>query len=158
MNPYIAPGTRATNAEDDIAEAAPPALARVAGGSVGLSGLVVGLTGVQTMAMVTIRGGLAVAPYVLFALGATHLVLATFVFRARLWAALGAVAGCFVQSVASGAWLYVSVTHQLFSLYALAGPFVSLGAAGVALLAVGPCQRASAARERLKAAGMDLGI
>ena len=55
-------------------------------------------------------------------------------------------------------WLVFSAGHGLFSLYALAAPFVSIAAFVMALLGLAPCQRASAARARLRAQGMDLGI
>ena len=43
-------------------------------------------------------------------------------------------------------------------LYALLAPVASVAALVFAFLGLGPCQRASAARARLKAQGMDLGI
>jgi hypothetical protein len=162
MNPYAAPGTQprdaAADAERDIAEAAPPTSARIAGGVVALAGALVLLTGVQTLAVVSIRGALGLAPWALVVLGAVELMLATLVFRARAWSVVGAAAVSFVLMTAAGLWLMVSLSHGLFQLYGFAGPFVSLGAAVMALLAMGPSQRASAARARLKQQGMDLGI
>lgn len=164
MNPYAAPGSKTegqaepSDASEDIAAASPPTLARLAGGGVALAGVVVGLTGAQTLAMVSIRGPLAAAPWVLLLSGITELVLATFVFRARARAALLAIVWSFGMVLSAGGWLFVSLTHGLFSLYALGGPGVALGAAVLALLALGPSRRASEARARLKAQGMDLGI
>jgi hypothetical protein len=168
MNPYAAPGSRPptgdgsasapADAERDIAEASPPVFTRVAGGVAALAGIVVGVTGLQTMAMVSIRGLLALAPWTLVTLGAAELVLAVYVFRARAWGVMAAVVVGFLMVVASSFWLIVSVSHGLLSLYALGGPAVSLGAAIVALLALAPSQRATAARARLRAQGMDLGL
>jgi hypothetical protein len=162
MNPYAAPGTQPRSpledAERDIAEASPPTIARVAGGAVGLAGVLVFLTGAQTLAVVSIRGALGLAPWALVVIGAAELVLATLVFRARAWSVVAAAAVSFVLMMAASGWLVVSLSHGLFQLYGFAGPVVSLGAAVMALLAMGPCQRASAARARLKQQGMDLGI
>jgi len=158
VNPYAAPGTRPHSAEEDIAAATPPVIARIAGGLVALAGMVVALTGVQTLAMVTIRGPLALVPYVLALLGAIEIAAGTLVFRARGWGAIGAVGTSFVNVLASGFWLLVSMGHGLLSLYALASPCVSLVGGIMAVVAMGPCERASAARRRLREQGMDLGI
>lgn len=158
MNPYAAPGTRPHDAEEDIAAATPPTIARIAGGLLALAGIVVTLTGAQTLAMVTIRGPLAVVPYVLALLGVVEIAAGTLVFRARAWGAIGAVVSSALDLLASGFWLLVSMGHGLLSLYALASPFVVIVAGIMAVVAMGPCERASAARRRLRDAGMDLGI
>jgi hypothetical protein len=158
LNPYTAPGTRPHNAEEDIAAATPPVIARIAGGLVALAGIVVALTGVQTLAMVTIRGPLATVPYVLALLGVIEIAAGTLVFRARAWGAIAAIGTSVVNVLASGFWLLVSMGHGLLSLYALASPCVSIVAGVMAIVAMGPCERASAARRRLRAQGMDLGI
>ncbi len=97
-------------------------------------------------------------PYVLVLLGVVEIAAGTLVFRARAWGAIGAVASSAVDLLASGFWLLVSVGHGLLSLYALASPFVVVVAGIMAVVAMGPCERASAARRRLREAGMDLGI
>ena len=158
MNPYAAPGTRPHNAEEDIAAATPPAIARIAGGLVAFAGIVLALTGAQTLAMVTIRGELEMVPYVLALLGLVEIAAGVLVFRARGWGAIAAVASSAVDLLASGLWLLVSVGHGLLSLYAMASPFVAIVAGIMAFLALGPCARASAARRRLREQGMDLGI
>ncbi len=162
MNPYAAPGTQprdaGADAERDIVEASPPRIARIAGAAVALAGVLVFLTGAQTLAVVSIRGALGLVPWALAVLGAGELVLASLVFRARAWGVVAAVAASFVLMMAAGVWLIVSLSHGLFQLYAFGAPFASLGAAVMALLAMGPSQRASAARARLKLQGMDLGI
>jgi hypothetical protein len=157
MNPYAAPGTVATGMEDDVAESVPTPLVRVSGAAIALAGGVVGLTGVQTL-MFTMRGPIALAPYLLIGVALPHLLLGVMVFRARAWAALVSIGGCFLLSLVSGAWLVVAIGHLLFSLYALVAPMVSVAALVFAFLGLGPCQRASAARARLRAQGMDLGI
>jgi hypothetical protein len=156
-NPYAAP-QQATKPEDDIAAATPPLMARVAGGADALAGLVVALTGVQTLTLVELRAPYAAAPWVLVALGLTTVVLGVFVFRARVVAAIAAIGAGGLLVLASGAWLVLSFTHGLFSLFAMAAPFVATAALVLTFLALGPCQRASAARDRLSAQGMNLGI
>jgi hypothetical protein len=157
MNPYAAPGTVSTGVEDDVAASVPPVLVRVSGGVIALAGAVVGLTGVQTL-MFTMRGPIALAPYLLLGAALPHLVLGVMVFRARAWAAFAAIGGCFFLSLVSAAWLVIAISHLLFSLYALLAPVVSVAALVFAFLGLGPCQRASAARARLRAQGMDLGV
>jgi hypothetical protein len=159
MNPYASPGASPTGGtEDDIAAATPPLLAKVAGGVIALAGAVVGLTGLQTMMIVNMRGPAAAAPYVLALLGVAHLFVGAVVFRARVWGALCALGGTFLIMVLSAVWLVFSIGHGLLSLYALGAPVVSTAALVFAILALGPCQRASAARKRLQAQGMNLGI
>jgi hypothetical protein len=159
-NPYAAPGAQAvgTATEDDIAAAVPPMAARVAGGVMVLAGFVVGLTGAQTLAIVTVRGPMSPAPYVLAMLGVAELVLGVVVFRARAWGTVLAIASGAILTIASSVWLLFSVRHGLFSLFALAAPFASVAAGVFAALAMGPCQRATEARDRLRAQGMNLGI
>lgn len=159
MNPYAAPGAQATGgAEDDIAAASPPLFAKAAGGVVALAGGVVALTGFQTMMVVNMNSPIWPVPYVLLVLGVPHLVLGAVIFRARVWGALAAVGGTILLTLASAAWLVFGISHAFFSLYALGSPFVSITALVFAILAIAPCQRASAARERLRAQGMNLGI
>jgi hypothetical protein len=160
MNPYAAPETRPAGAstEDDIAEAVPPAMARVAGGFVALAGGIVALTGTQTLLMARVRGPWAMVPYVLLVLGLPHLVLGIQIVRARAWAVLVSLGGTVLLLFLSAGWLLFSLAHYAFSLYALAAPGLALTALVLAFFALGPCQKASAARARLRAQGMNLGI
>jgi hypothetical protein len=153
VNPYKAPGEQSVPiaTEDDIAAAVPPVIARVAGGAIALAGGAVALTGVQTLLMMTIRGPLAYAPYLLLFLGAAHLVLGAMVLRAREWAALASIAGAGLLVLASGAWFLVCITHYVFSLYVLASPVTSVVALVFAVVALGPCRHASAARAPARA-------
>jgi hypothetical protein len=157
INPYAAPGTVSTVMEDDVAAAVPTPLVRVAGAAIALAGGVVGLTGLQTL-MFTMRGYVALAPYLLIGTAVPHLLLGIMVFRARAWAALASIVGCLLLSLVSGAWLVVAIGHLLFSLYALLAPMASAAALVFAFLALAPCTRATAARARLRDQGMDLGI
>jgi hypothetical protein len=159
-NPYAAPGTQPTGTatEDDIAAAVPPLLARLAGGATALAGAIVGLTGAQTLLIVTVRGAMALAPPLMGVIGLAEMVIAVMVFRSRAWAVVLAIGSGTLLAITSTVWLVFSVAHGLFSLVALGAPLVSVAAIIFAVLAVGPSQRATAARERLKAQGMNLGI
>jgi hypothetical protein len=161
VNPYSPPTAQsasATPAEDDIAAAAPSVMARVGGGMVALAGGVALMTGVQTMIIVTIVGPLAAAPWLLMLLGGTEVGLGVMIFRARAWAAVGALGMSGVLVLATGAWLVVSLGHGLFSLFALSAPFFAITALVMAILSMGPCARSTAARRRLRAQGLNLGI
>jgi hypothetical protein len=159
-NPYAAPGTQPTGTatEDDIAAAVPPLLSRIAGGATALAGAIVGLTGAQTLLIVTVRGPMASAPWILGAIGLAEIVIAVPVFRARAWSVVLAIGSSTLLAITSTVWLVFSVAHGLFSLVALGAPLGSVAAIVLAVLSVGPSQRATSARERLKAQGMNLGI
>jgi len=166
MNPYAAPGTRpsatvevdAGAAEDDIAAAVPAPMARVAGAAVALAGGIVALTGAQTLLLVTVRGPFAVVPWVLLVAGMPQIVFGVWIFRARVWAAIAAIPSSGLLALVTAAWLVFSVGHGLISLFAVAAPFGAIAALVFAFLGMGPCQRATAARLRLRAQGMNLGI
>jgi hypothetical protein len=55
-------------------------------------------------------------------------------------------------------WLVVSFGGGLFQLYALGAPFAAAGALAMAIASLGPCRRATVARERLSQQGFNLGI
>jgi hypothetical protein len=95
---------------------------------------------------------------VLLLLGLPMVGLGAAVFRARAAAAIAAVGVGVLLVLASSAWLVLSFSHGLLSLFALGAPFVCVGAVVLTILALGPCQRATDARGRLKAQGMNLGI
>ena len=162
MNPYAAPGATPAapqaTAEDDIAAATPPLVAKVAGGLVAFAGAIVGLTGVQTLMIVDLRGAFAAAPWALALLGLAHVFVGAAVFRARAWAAMVALGGMVLLMLLTAAWLVFSIAHGLVSLYALGSPVAATAAFVLAILALGPCRRATAARTRLRDQGMNLGI
>jgi hypothetical protein len=145
-------------AEADIAATAASLLVRIAAGLVLAAGLVVLLTGLQTTFLVTIRGPMGAAPYALFALGSATVVAATMVWRMRGWGAIAATVLCGLQALCATIWLFYSMMHGLFSFYAAVAPIASVVGLVFGVVAIGPCTRASAARARLVAAGLDFGI
>jgi hypothetical protein len=146
------------SSEADIAAAASPVLVRVAAGVLLLASAVVALTGIQTTMITRMVGPAAIAPYILIVLGAGGLVLAVPLFRARAWSAVAATVIAAALAVSSSAWLAFSVSRGLLSLYATFAPFAAVGALVFAALSIGPCVRATAARDRLAARGMSFGL
>jgi hypothetical protein len=159
-NPYRAPNDLSHRSEeDDIAAAAPPMLARIAGGVVVLAGLVVLLTAVQTwMLLDRIYPPYNLGPDAELSLGVPSVIVGAMVFRARAWAAMAAIGLSGLMLLVSAVWLAVSFTHGLFSLFALGAPFLAIAAFVLGILALDPCRRATQARARLAAQGMNLGL
>jgi hypothetical protein len=160
MNPYRAPKSAShPTEEDDIAAAAAPLLARVAGGVVVLAGLVVLLTAVQTwMILDRLYPPYNLGPDAEFALGVPAVIVGVMIFRARAWAAMAAIGLAGLMTLVSALWLVVSFAHGLFSFFALGAPFLAMAAFVLSILALGPCRRATEARGRLEAQGMNLGL
>jgi hypothetical protein len=148
----------AMGAEDDILSATPPALVRVAGGLVLFAGAMAVLTGGQVFLVAVMRGPLAAVPYLLVGAGALDAFFGLMVFRARDWAAIGAVAVSGILMLLAFGWLVVSFGGGLFQMYAMISPFAAAAALAMSIASLGPCRRATAARERLAAQGMNLGI
>lgn len=145
-------------AEDDILSATPAAIVRVAGGLVLFAGAMALLTGGQVFLAAVVRGPLAVIPYFLVGAGVLDAFFGLMVFRARDWAAIGAVAVSALLMLVAFAWLVLSFGGGLFQMYAMIAPFAAAGALGLSVASLGSCRRATAARERLAAQGMNLGI
>lgn len=143
---------------ESIEAAAVPLVAKIGGGVVAAGGLVAALTGLQTVLAVTIYGPLEYAPYALMTVGAAMIVTGVLVFRARFGGAVAATVASAIGFVSTIAWGAISFTHHLYSLYAFVAPFFSLVAIVVAAISIGPCKKATEARERLTAQGLDLGL
>jgi hypothetical protein len=146
--------------EADLKLAEPIALVKVASALQGVTGVFIALTGVQMWGVYG-YGDLAwieYVPYFLMVIGTLQLAVATMVYRARAWAALaGAILGLFAALV-MGAWDVLCVVESMFSCIGLlAFPLAGLSAI-LAFLAIGPVRATAAARARLSAAGMGLGL
>jgi hypothetical protein len=107
---------------------------------------------------VIVFGVFAFAPYFQLALGAATIGIAFYLGRARSWAALAGLAMSGALLVLNGAWLVFSFANAVFSLFALVSTFAPIGAGILVLLAAADVRRASEARRRLRASGLDLGI
>lgn len=143
---------------ESIEAAAVPLVAKIGGGVVASAGLVAALTGIQTILAVTIYGPLQYAPYALMAIGAAMIVCGVLVFRARFGGAVAATVASAIGFIATIVWGAISFTHHLYSLYAFVAPFFALVAVVVAAICIGPCKKATDARNRLTAQGLDLGL
>jgi hypothetical protein len=146
-------------ADDDIAAAGAPLLVRIAGGLIASAGILAFLTGMQVFMLgVRIRGAMGYAPWGLMLVGAATAACGAMVFRMRAVGAIGGTVLSCMLFIGTALWLVWSFGHGLFSLFAFGAPIAAVGAVILAALSIGPCQRATEARARLAAEGLNLGI
>lgn len=145
--------------DDDLKLADTPSIAKAAAAVTGMSGLLVGLTGLQLKAA-GLRSRLEwveLVPYALIALGVLQVVFAAMIFRSRGWAVLtGAGVNALTALLACG-WLVYSLSFSV-SLLALGGAPVSALAVLMVLVSIPAVRRTSAARRRLTEQGLGLGL
>lgn len=145
--------------EDDLLRAAAtPRVAKLAGGLAMLAGSITALTSVQAFTMMRLRGPWIAAPWALIAAGIAGLAAGTQVYRARSWALTCQSIAAAAALCVSAAWLYHSLEYNIISLFAWANPLLWLAAAALSLAASPACARATAARRRLSARGIGLGL
>lgn len=146
------------DAEDDlIAAAAPTALVKIAAVAMGLSGVLVALSGLQVAGGFFAYVWLEALAYALLGLGVAQVVLAALVYRARAWAAyLGAANGVLMALAITG-WFIATLGSFFSCLVVIAIPVSGL-AALLAVAAVFPVRRAAEARQRLADEGLNLGL
>jgi hypothetical protein len=142
----------------DLAAVAPSTIVRVASGLVMVAGLAAALVGVQNLVGYRMSGlyfgmlvGLVVAGVAAIVIGWIH-------GKARTWAAVASLVLSAILLVGSLAWVLVSFMGGGLSVMA----FLAVGLAGLSVVVVpfslAPCRRATAAREKLRDAGLDLGL
>lgn len=151
-------GTEAPSpADEDLAAASPPLVVKAASGVVMVSGVAAVLVGLQNLLGFELYGIYFALPLAVLLVGLAAIVAGWVHGKARLWAAVASLVVCALEALVSALWLVVSVLSGALSLMAL----ISLGLALFAVIAVpfslGPARRATRARERLRAAGLDLG-
>lgn len=144
----------------DIRAVEPIAIVKIAAAAQAMMGVLVALTGLQ---MTGIYGygsleWIEYVPYAQMPIGVGLVFLATMVFRARTWAALGGAVACAVVTLLMGAWDFFCITQELFSCLSLLSFPVGCLATILAFVAIGPVKVAAAARARLSAQGMGLGL
>jgi len=144
--------------EDDAALSAPSLVVRAGAGLLAVTGLTVGLVGLQSLLSVRFLGVAQYVPPAQLAVGVMAIVAAIFLGRARLWAAWGGLSLACLMAVGSLGWVIYTFGLGVFSLLALGSCFFGLLCLGVLPLTLGPCRRATAARERLREEGLDLGL
>jgi hypothetical protein len=151
-------GNEAPQSGDEIHAAQPPLIARVGGGIVLGAGALAILLAIQTFSGFWVSPGFTIFLAVIAVLGAATGAVGLMIMRARAWAAIAGVACAGLLFLATTTWLVASMGSGLLSLFAMGAPLLSLTAAVFAGGSIGPCRRASAARARLVAQGLDLGI
>jgi len=135
-----------------------PTFPKIAAGAALLSGALAIMNAVQTLGSVVIHSAWWLAPYVLLALGAGLVYLAKNLFTARRWAALAVLVVGSVLAFTSAAWLYYAVTHGFIALYVVWTPMGAVVSVALGAASLPACDRATLARQRLAAQGMNLGL
>jgi hypothetical protein len=149
--------TGATPPDLTIQAAQVPSGVRVAGGFVLGAGVLSLLLGIQVWTGFQVPTSVRPLIHAVVTLGASAAVSGASLLRGRLWAAIAGLAASSLLALASAAWLYASFTGGLLSLFALACPAVAVFGTLAAALSIAPCRKIAAARERLRAEGLDLG-
>lgn len=145
-------------AESEIEAAAVPVVVKAAGGAVLGAGALAALVVVQMVTGFLISSEIVLVLIALAGLGLANMALGFLVMRARAWAAIAALVGCSLLFLANAAWLWISFRGGLLSLFAMGAPVVSFLAIVLLAFAIEPCRRATLARARLAAEGLDLGV
>ena len=146
--------------EDDAKVAIGSPVIKGAAALVALAGLFTAMTGLQ-IAMATDYYGSPLVhaiPFVQLAFGVGSILLAASVYRARTWSSVAAAGASLFAVLAMAAYLVVSLSWGVFSCVAVIAVGLWLLAAALSLVAVPAARKATAARERMRARGEDLGL
>jgi hypothetical protein len=135
-----------------------PSAVRLAGGILAVEALFVALFAFQSVALITWRGNLWMAPAALFAPALAALVAAVGLTRARQWSLKAALLAGAVLLVADGAWLLLMFSSGVFSLLGIATVGGCLVSLLFAFLAMEPFAQVAAARRKLREAGYDVDL
>jgi hypothetical protein len=123
-----------------------------------VNGCLLLLSAAQLLYFIRLAGKYALIPPVMVALGIALLALASRLYSQRVWAAvtLGVVQGA--AALAMAAWCIRLFLAGILPLLTQLMPLALAIGAIMAGVAVGPCQRTAAARQRAQAAGLDLDL
>jgi hypothetical protein len=145
--------------DDDIRVLDPPLAVKAAAALQAICGVLIAVTGVQLFFFVDFYSPwLDLVKYAFFVTGVLQLVVASRVYRARLWAAYaGAALGVAIALVIL-AWNLFSMLNVGFSCVASVSAPLAMLTALVAFFAIGPTHKVAQARARLADQGMDLGV
>lgn len=151
--------TPPAEADDDVFATEPTTIVKVAASLQALCGLFWGLAGLQTVLSIRFRSPIVSAmPWLMLVGGIAMIWLGSQIYRARGPAAVaGAVLGA-VCALGMASWFIGTMMLGVFSCIALLVMPLGLGACVTGALAIAPSRRASAARRRLSAQGLDLGL
>ena len=143
---------------DDIEAAKTPSRLKIAGGLGILAGVLITLTGVQTLSGFVLTGIYLVGSLLLVLLGAGLAFAGGLLARARALGAIMQVTLGILAVILSSVWLLLSLAGRLVSLFALTSPFLAGTALAMALASLKMCDEVNAARRRLADKGLDLGV
>lgn len=141
----------------DIQAAEPPILVKLAAAVHALTGLFVGLTGLQLLGARFVATWANFVPPFLLAIGLAAIVFAAMQYRARGWAAIASGVLSVITAITMLGWLFYTLTSVLSCIMWLAIPLSGLSAI-LNLVAIGPIRRTAQARQRLSDRGMNLGL
>ncbi len=142
----------------DVKAAQPSVLVKLAAAVQAMTGLFVGLTGLQITGLRFYEYPfLSALPYVLMLSGAALLGVASFVYRARTWAAIAACVLAPSLTLILGGWMLYSFGAVFSCLLLMAVPGAALSSL-LAFVSLGSVRTAAAARRRLAEQGMNLGM
>lgn len=144
------------DADADLEKAEPSALVRLAAVAQALTGLLVGLCGLQLVG--SLLGWPRFVPWVQLALGPLQLYLGAMVFRARPWAAFAGAGLGGVAALLMVGWLVFLASRAAFSCMVFVTAPLSVLSALLAVAAIGGVSQTAEARRRLADQGMNLGL
>ena len=153
------PAPTRTSDDDDMAALANTMLPRAGAAAMAVAGLCAVLGSFQTWMLVRFLGlALAAVPWLFVAMGAAALLVGAKLAGARRWAAVATIALGSLLAVTSGAWVIYAFTLHFTAFFLILTPVVAGLAVILAAIAIPTCDRADAARKRLGAQGLDLGM
>lgn len=171
MNPYGLPPQRPhdhgpwnpdpprTTDDDDMAALANTTLPRAGAGAMAVAGLCAVLGSFQTWMLVRFLGlALASVPWLFVVMGVAAIYVGAKLAGARRWAAVTTIALGSLLTVTSGAWVLYAFMLHFTAFFLILTPIVASLAVILAAIAIPTCDRADAARKRLSAQGLDLGM
>lgn len=137
------------DAELDLMEAAPPLIGRIAGGMLGISGLMMIGSATQMLLFFHLRTPQLVVVVLLLLLGLLTAVTAPFLVKGRVWASLLGSGLCGTLALAGTGWWIYTLVNVVFSPLLM----VTVGLFWLTLpvlpFTIGPTFRASKARRAL---------
>ena len=144
----------------DLADCRPSSVVSAAAGAAAFSGVGCLMLALQSVLLLgPSRTKLASVAFTLVALlGFAMLFMATRLLKMQLWPAIASAALSVFTAVLILAWSLFALSRGLFSMLGFAVPGLCMIAGLLSLLAIGPCQRAVAARARLRERGVNLGF
>jgi len=155
--PMIAPQMHPDFQPDPLTDITPTVLVKAAGRIVLVAGGLMALMGLQSLGL-RFAGVFVVVPYLQIVLGLAAAVMGWMLNRGRGWAAMAGAFCSVALAFFNIVWIVWALSNGYFTLMSLIVlPFAVVGSV-LAALSVAPCKRADAARARLAADGLDLGL